>query len=105
MRSVVVVLPASMWAMIPMLRVFSRLYLRGMEVALSVCLRAAASAGSAACLRSRGHQKKRALSGPDPAHGDTRGTGLCLGDLHGNGSAPCGTGTQDAPSPQSGYPC
>src|SRR3954447_13408148 len=31
MRSVVVVLPASMWAMIPMLRVFSRLYLRGME--------------------------------------------------------------------------
>src|SRR5919198_4297023 len=31
MRSVVVVLPASMWAMIPMLRVFSREYLRGMD--------------------------------------------------------------------------
>src|ERR1700694_2326738 len=30
MRSVVVVLPASMWAMIPMLRVFSRENLRGM---------------------------------------------------------------------------
>src|ERR1700739_3959000 len=29
MRSVVVVLPASMWAMIPMLRVFSRVNLRG----------------------------------------------------------------------------
>src|SRR4051812_12183539 len=30
MRSVVVVLPASMWAMIPMFRVFSRVNLRGM---------------------------------------------------------------------------
>src|SRR3954467_5269183 len=29
MRSVVVVLPASMWAMIPMFRVFSSVYLRG----------------------------------------------------------------------------
>src|ERR1700744_643518 len=29
MRSVAVVLPASMWAMIPMLRVFARLNLRG----------------------------------------------------------------------------
>src|SRR3954447_1367164 len=44
MRSVVVVLPASMWAMIPMLRVFWRLYLRGIGKALSVCLRAGASA-------------------------------------------------------------
>src|SRR5205085_10124050 len=32
MRSVVVVLPASLWAMIPMLRVFSRLNLRGIEI-------------------------------------------------------------------------
>src|SRR4051794_20287653 len=38
MRSVVVVLPASMWAMIPMFRVFSSVNLRGMEISL-LCLR------------------------------------------------------------------
>jgi hypothetical protein len=37
MRSVVVVLPASMWAMIPMFRVFSSVNLRGMEDLFSVC--------------------------------------------------------------------
>src|SRR4051794_5634298 len=36
MRSVVVVLPASMWAMIPMLRVFSSVYLRGMDFSLGL---------------------------------------------------------------------
>src|SRR5215211_6228613 len=90
MRSVVVVLPASMWAMIPMLRVFSRLYLRGMEegslcvLACGGCRRFCVSAVSWT------GAKKRALSGPDPAHGDTRRTGLCLEDLHGNGSVPAG---------------
>src|SRR3954471_14901838 len=32
MRSVVVVLPASMWAMIPIFRVFSSVNLRGMQI-------------------------------------------------------------------------
>src|SRR5690348_7894648 len=77
-----------MWAMIPMLRVFSRVYLRGMgRLSLS-----AESADASAVLRRvrglRSATKKRALSGPDPAHGDTRRTGLCLEGLHGNGSAP-----------------
>src|SRR3954447_22235539 len=49
MRSVVVVLPASMWAMIPMLRVFWRLYLRGI-VGGSLCLLACGCfSGSASC--------------------------------------------------------
>src|SRR3954454_18319107 len=36
MRSVVVVLPASMWAMIPMFLVFSSVYLRGMGFSLGL---------------------------------------------------------------------
>src|SRR4051794_36555796 len=51
MRSVVVVLPASMWAMIPMFRVFWRLYLRGMK-----CLSSSAAASRVALFRA----KKRA---------------------------------------------
>jgi hypothetical protein len=38
MRSVVVVLPASMWSMIPMFRVFSSVNLRGMVASCVVAV-------------------------------------------------------------------
>src|SRR3954454_23068995 len=60
MRSVVVVLPASMWAMMPILRVFSSVNLRGMESLL--CLR------SSCVGLPRQRAKKRALSGPCRSH-------------------------------------
>src|SRR5579875_2990960 len=66
MRSVVVVLPASMCAMIPMLRTLSRLYLRGME-------RASLVGGRFGLFRPlpSGHEK-----GPQgPVHDATVGTG------------------------------
>src|SRR3954471_9516056 len=77
MRSVVVVLPASMWAMIPMFRVFSRVNLRGM-VSLSrrSCVRLRAGAQGM-------RAKKRALGGPDTyTWSDPLARGLCLAGLH-----------------------
>ena len=56
MRSVVVVLPASMWAMIPMLRVFSSGTLRGMRFVLVYVVRG----------------RKKALRGPIASQRVTR---------------------------------
>src|SRR5215217_9745355 len=75
MRSVVVVLPASMWAMIPMFRVFSRVNLRGMGLSLSACVRLLG--------RPSVRAKKTGLSGPLVfIWRSARGTGLCLEALH-----------------------
>src|ERR671918_38995 len=52
MRSVVVVLPASMWAMIPMLRVLSRVYLRCMGRSLEPCGNLRPTAASENSIRS-----------------------------------------------------
>src|ERR687894_2376068 len=61
-----------MWAMIPMLRVFSRVNLRGMGK-VSLCL--------LAYLPDSG-RKKRALQARDITWRTARGVGLCLECLH-----------------------
>src|SRR4051794_31887894 len=75
MRSVVVVLPASMWAMIPMFRVFSSVNLRGMRARCVVV----ACVGGVKALR----PKKRGPRGPYVTHGCFPiGGGLCVAALH-----------------------
>src|SRR3954452_17016074 len=90
MRSVVVVLPASMWAMIPMFRVFSSVNLRGMEDSLlclrSSCVRGALAAGKetgpagpVSLHMLRGPVRKWAMSRLTPCEGP--GVAAALGAL------------------------
>src|SRR3954462_11431517 len=78
MRSVVVVLPASMWAMIPMFRVFSSVNLRGMG--------SLSSSAAVFVALPDARAKKRALRARVLLRGGgARGRWLCLEGLHSQG--------------------